>query len=630
VVDVQNKTYDAAGDLLTASNANGAYAFTYDASGRVTHVEEPFGVWFTYGYDSHGNRTSVTDSFGDTETSVYDGNNRLASRTLVGQGQAMRVDYTYTADGQVATINRSSDLAGTQLVATTIYTYDAVGNVTDIENLGPGGAVISDFAYQYNAAGEVTNEVDNGSAVNYQYDGTGQLTGDGNNSYAYDPNGNRANSGYVTGPDNQVLSDGVWNYTYDMEGNEATKTNIATGDQWSYGYDNQNHLVSAVEKDSQGNVEVQAEYKYDAFGNRNEKDVTVGGATTVTRYALDGWNPAKPTPVGNENFDVVADINGNGSLTTRYLRDDNVDQLFGRVDSTGANWTLTDRLGSVRQVVGNNGTVKDSIAYDAFGNITSETNAADRGRYAWTGRELDAETGLQYNRARYYDSTTGRWISHDPMGFDAGDSNLYRYVKNAPTIATDSSGMQEVIVQPAGAKVRKVEILILGFIPEKQIKVPSAGIALDYTNPLSFGLRWLGEGQFPLPFDYLDGDNRGFTNLKKGDNPSTIGVRILHTIKFTLDGNGASPKDITASVKANESVRRNRSDEILDLNQARVPYNFSLKMDATDSGIFGYDAGLATSVIHLKPSSKISGRFRKSAANRRLRRGSHNLRLFKA
>src|SRR5207302_7499929 len=82
----------------------------------------------------------------------------------------------------------------------------------------------------------------------------------------------------------------------------------------------------------------------------------------------------------------------------------------------------------------------DAIAYDGYGNITSETDPAYRGRYAWTGREIEVETGLQYNRARYYDSSTGRWMSQDPIGFDAGDSNLYRYVNNRPVDATDPSG----------------------------------------------------------------------------------------------------------------------------------------------------------------------------------------------
>jgi RHS repeat-associated protein len=61
-------------------------------------------------------------------------------------------------------------------------------------------------------------------------------------------------------------------------------------------------------------------------------------------------------------------------------------------------------------------------------------------RYGYTGRELDSETGLYYYRARYYAPTTGRFISEDPMGFGAGDTNLYRYVFNNATNYTDPSG----------------------------------------------------------------------------------------------------------------------------------------------------------------------------------------------
>jgi hypothetical protein len=48
----------------------------------------------------------------------------------------------------------------------------------------------------------------------------------------------------------------------------------------------------------------------------------------------------------------------------------------------------------------------------------------------------------QYNRARYYDPVTARWMSQDPLGFDAGDSNLYRYVQNEPANATDPTGLK--------------------------------------------------------------------------------------------------------------------------------------------------------------------------------------------
>jgi RHS repeat-associated protein len=73
--------------------------------------------------------------------------------------------------------------------------------------------------------------------------------------------------------------------------------------------------------------------------------------------------------------------------------------------------------------------VIDHITYDSFGRIVGQTNPIDL-RFAYTGREWDGETGQYYYRARYYDPADGRFISEDPIGFNAGDSNLSRYVKN--------------------------------------------------------------------------------------------------------------------------------------------------------------------------------------------------------
>ncbi|EQC44151.1 RHS repeat-associated core domain protein, partial [Bacteriovorax sp. DB6_IX] len=52
--------------------------------------------------------------------------------------------------------------------------------------------------------------------------------------------------------------------------------------------------------------------------------------------------------------------------------------------------------------------------------------------YGYTGREIDAESGFNYYRARYYSPEIGRFISEDPIKLRAGDYNLYRYVKNSP------------------------------------------------------------------------------------------------------------------------------------------------------------------------------------------------------
>ncbi|MEI6368009.1 MAG: RHS repeat-associated core domain-containing protein, partial [Planctomycetota bacterium] len=201
-------------------------------------------------------------------------------------------------------------------------------------------------------------------------------------------------------------------------------------------YDHRNQLTKVERKSNGTDIDLRVEYQYDAWGNRTQRSVDLNGDAfgdaTVTKFLLDG-------------SDVRADLATDGSLITLYLLGDRVDQRLARIDMTGSlfgqYWHLTDNLGSLRAVVDSTGAVVDALAYDAYGNIISETDATYRGRYAWTGREIEAEVHLQFNRARFYDPALGRWISQDPMGFDAGDSNLYRYVNNAPTNGTDPSGL---------------------------------------------------------------------------------------------------------------------------------------------------------------------------------------------
>jgi RHS repeat-associated protein len=129
-------------------------------------------------------------------------------------------------------------------------------------------------------------------------------------------------------------------------------------------------------------------------------------------------------------------------LQTRRLYSDAVDAVLARVSGGGtAAWYLPDRQGSIRDIESYAGTADlDHLDYDGWGNAT-ESNAGNGDRYKWTGREWDAPVLLQYNRARFYDPKAGRWLSQDPLGFAAGDSNLYRYVKDAPTNGMDPSGL---------------------------------------------------------------------------------------------------------------------------------------------------------------------------------------------
>ena len=109
-------------------------------------------------------------------------------------------------------------------------------------------------------------------------------------------------------------------------------------------------------------------------------------------------------------------------------------------------WAITDNNGSVVDVVGNNGsgnTILNHIMYDSFGNTVSQSNSADALLMGFDGYIQDSITGLYYANARFYSAQLGRFINQDPSGFAAGDSNLYRFVGNHPTYATDPTGLYE-------------------------------------------------------------------------------------------------------------------------------------------------------------------------------------------
>ncbi|GIW96377.1 MAG: hypothetical protein KatS3mg110_4418 [Pirellulaceae bacterium] len=118
-------------------------------------------------------------------------------------------------------------------------------------------------------------------------------------------------------------------------------------------------------------------------------------------------------------------------------------------------WALGDHLGTVRDLIDSSGNVVNHLRYEAFGRITSETNAAVDFLFAFTGRERDEESGLFYYRARYYDPAVGRFISEDPLGFAAGDRNLARYVGNIPIVALDPSGLQSPQESPSIRVIRQ-------------------------------------------------------------------------------------------------------------------------------------------------------------------------------
>jgi len=476
-------TYDADGRLATAGDGDSSYTYTRDNLGRVMQTDLTAtslmpDVSLAATYDAKGQRTSLNatvDGAADfVNTYQYDHDGRL---TILEQGPAenhtnvaeKQIDFTYTASGALSTITRYSDLAA---VATTTYGYDQAGRLTSIDH-AQGTPALAHYGLTLDPDSQVTALTIGSTTTNYTYDADGQLkTADGTSeSYTYDAAGNRTNTGDVTYADNRLHSDGTYTYTYDPEGNLVARTRIDGTETVAYAWDHRNRLTSVTYTDGQNTVTETVTYTYDVFDRRIAKTVTIGTNTTEERYVWDGQN-------------LVLVLDGSG-VTHRIVTGPVIDQVLAdETASTHAvQWFLADHEGSVRDVLGlvsQTWTVVSHVTYTSFGVADA---SGDMPRFGFAGREFDGETGLYYNRLRYYDPRTARFLSADPSGFRGGDANLYRYVGNSPLDATDPMGLeargQRLRGFARGLVEATVAVVIVVVVPEIGVPLLVMGVGGD-------------------------------------------------------------------------------------------------------------------------------------------------------
>ena len=192
-------------------------------------------------------------------------------------------------------------------------------------------------------------------------------------------------------------------------------------------------------KNSSNVVKKELYYVYDGLGRR------------IKRQLIDYENPS----LSNERrfyYDrdqIVEERNENNQVVTRYMNGTGVDDPLLLINASGVYGYTKDGLGSVKELVKLDQQIPHQrYSYSSYGMTTEalEVVTPDKkpieNRYAYTGRELEHETGLYYYRARYYDPELGRFISEDPIGFSGGMMTFYGYVDGNPTTYRDPSGLK--------------------------------------------------------------------------------------------------------------------------------------------------------------------------------------------
>ncbi|MBI5117896.1 RHS repeat protein, partial [Candidatus Poribacteria bacterium] len=468
-------TYDATGSRATRTDGNGfTTIYRYDQNRRLSEIEYPDGNKTQYAFDEKGNKTFegyFDDSLNFAATSrtfEYDDLNRLRSMTDSSLGKS--IQYEFDVNG-----NRTAiiDAEG----GVTRWEYDR--NNRPVKVTDPDGQVTR---FEYDAAGRRTKAVyPNGVWTEYLYDASSQLT-------------------HMVTRDRKNLTLQGWHYIYDLRGDRTSKTDHA-GNVESYLYDGLGRLIQTTYPD--GRV---VRWSYDAVGNRVTQDdngsvttysynaanqiqtmTSPTGAQTnfgfdgngnmthkfepsgVTQYTWDFENRLRQVSSPSGVTDFGYDANGirvfkeSGGVRTDYLIDtvsvlaeyeagarksaytlgSRIDEIISQTNDQGKFWYLADALGSVTGLTDSAGRVIKTYRYGAWGEDYGVTGTVVRNPYRWTAREWDS-TGLQYNRARYYDGTLGGWLTTDPL--DIRPLSLYQYANDSPTTLIDPDGLLALVI----------------------------------------------------------------------------------------------------------------------------------------------------------------------------------------
>lgn len=421
---VKNYTYDSNGNKSTFSVKAGedtklSLSYEYDGSSRLISVKDSEGNQaVSYAYDTEGSLSERQAANGLKTTYGYDYQNRLTSMTNeTGKGVVSKYSSTYLKNGQKAEeVSTVMDKNGKSTKKTAAYTYDMLGRITRETKTGR-----EDISYTYDANNNRKQMTIGNKTTAYQYNKNDELlrtdtlhTDTEKNDvviYKNDKNGNQL----ATVNRSEIPAEAKDTSYIDVDvtlGDNQLNDNVVNH------YNALNQLTETLTKN------YKVSFTYDTEGLRTGK--TVNGEKTI--YVWDGDQ-------------VVMELSKGGAVQKRYIRGNDL-VYADKGENTEKTYYVTDMHGNVVQLLDESGNVTKTYEYDSFGNEV-KPEKKDENPYRYCGEYYDKETEEVYLRARYYESSVGRFITRDTYTGESDEPlslHLYTYCANDGVNAWDPSG----------------------------------------------------------------------------------------------------------------------------------------------------------------------------------------------
>lgn len=408
--------YDANGQMTSMVDGIGESSFEYDPLGRLVRSEDGLGEVVEYGYDLADELTSILYPNGETVSRTYDGAGRLES---VSDWLGGTTRFAYTPDSQLEAIAFPS---GTYEVDE--YAYDRAGRMSGAI-FAQGPESLASLSYNRDKLGQVEAETRKGlpgpEETAYGYDANHRLTSAGGASFEYDLADNLTKAPGTTNiydAASQLESGTGIAYSYDSLG-QRIKATPASGPATTYGYDQAGDLVS-IERPEEGEVPAIGEtLAYDGTGLLASR--TSGLATSQLT-----WDQSAELPVLLDDGQSSYIYGPNG-------------QPIEQISSAEAPTYLHhDQLGSTRLLTDASGEASAAFSYASYGMLEGSTGSVTT-PLGFAGQYTDVESGLQYLRARFYDSSTAQFLTRDPI--EDITRSPYGYAGENPVSRIDPSGL---------------------------------------------------------------------------------------------------------------------------------------------------------------------------------------------